>query len=45
MKMLYCLAVVSFFCVQSCFAGNKYELGFIAGEPTGLSFKQNLGGN
>jgi len=28
-----------------CSAGNKYELGVIVGEPTGLSAKQNLGGN
>lgn len=45
MKSIYLLILVSFLCPSFCFAGYKYELGFIAGEPTGISAKQDLGGN
>lgn len=45
MKNICLLIVVSFLCPSLCFAGNKYELGFIAGEPTGISAKRGLGGD
>ena len=45
MKKIYILIAVSFFCSSFCFADYKYELGFIAGEPTGISVKQYLENN
>ena len=45
MKNICLLIAVSFLCPSFCFAGSKYELGFIVGEPTGISAKQNLGNN
>lgn len=45
MKKAYLLAAVAVLCPSFCFAGNKYELGIIVGEPTGISAKQNLGGD
>lgn len=44
MKKIFLAAAL--LCAASvCRAGDKYELGFIVGEPTGLSFKQDLGAN
>ncbi|MEI7481694.1 MAG: hypothetical protein WCK75_05010 [Elusimicrobiota bacterium] len=45
MKNIYLLLAVSFFGPYPCFAGGQYELGFIAGEPTGISAKRDLGGD
>lgn len=45
MKNVCLLAAVVLFLPSLCSAGNKYELGIILGEPTGLSAKQNLGGD
>ena len=45
MKKIWLLATVVVLCPSFGFAGNKYELGFIVGEPTGISAKQNLGNN
>lgn len=45
MRNICLLAAVVIFCPALCSAGNKYELGFIVGEPTGISAKQNLGGD
>jgi len=44
-KNIYLLLAVSFFGPYPCFAGGQYELGFIAGEPTGISAKRDLGGD
>lgn len=45
MKKIYLLIMVCLFCSSFCFAGDKYELGVIIGEPTGISAKQNLDDN
>ena len=45
MKQISLAAAVTLLCASFCFAGNKYELGVIAGEPTGISAKKELGGN
>ena len=45
MKNIYLLISAFLLLPSFCSAGDKYELGIIIGEPTGLSAKQNLGGN
>ena len=45
MKKIYLLVAAFLLLPSFCSAGDKYELGIIIGEPTGLSAKQNLGGN
>ncbi len=45
MKRISMIAAVLSLCVSAGFAGNKYELGVIFGEPTGISAKMNLEGN
>ena len=45
MKNIYLIILVVLLFPSLCSAGNKYELGVIVGEPTGLSAKQNLGGD
>ncbi|MBU2573060.1 MAG: hypothetical protein KKH28_03165 [Elusimicrobia bacterium] len=45
MKNAWLLAAAVLLYPSFCSAGNKYELGLIVGEPTGISAKQNLGGN
>ena len=45
MKNSYLLVTAVLLLPSFCSAGNKYELGIIVGEPTGISAKQDLGGN
>ena len=45
MKKIYLSIMVCLLCSSFCFAGDKYELGFIIGEPTGISVKKNLEDN
>lgn len=45
MKRLFFGAVIVLSSAAFCSAGDKYELGIIVGEPTGISFKQNQAGH
>ena len=45
MKKIYLLISAVLLLSSFCSAGDKYEVGIIIGEPTGISAKQNLGGN
>ena len=45
MKNIYLLISAVLLLPSFCSAGDKYEVGIIIGEPTGISAKQNLGGN
>lgn len=45
MKKLFFIAAMVTASASLCRAGEKHELGIIAGEPTGLSYRQDLGAN
>ncbi|MDA8242547.1 MAG: hypothetical protein M0025_00290 [Elusimicrobia bacterium] len=45
MKKTFFCAALLFTAAARCDAGEKRELGIILGEPTGISYKQELGGN